>query len=402
MNQRVAPTPLEQIMVSSSTFLKPLSQLAGRKYAVGATLLIAISGLLSACSGGGKRPDPAPLAANVPLIGVKQAWVSRIGEVPAGAAPAVVGNTVVVAAADGTVAAIDALSGRDIWRSSVGGAVATGAGTDGKLVAVITRGNEVVTLEAGKQLWKAKLPAQAFTAPFVAGARVFVLLADRSVHAFDGATGRKLWAQQRPSEPLVLSKAGTMLAVGDTLVVGLGGRLVGLNPANGSIRWEAPIASPRGTNDVERLVDLVGITSRIGDVVCARAFQAAVGCVNAARGTVLWNRPANGQEGIHGDSNLLFGTEADGKLIAWRRSDGQPAWQTDRLLYRSLSAPLVVGRSVVVGDSVGNLHMLSREDGSPLNRLTTDGSAIVGNPVLAGDSLVAVTKSGSVFGFRPE
>jgi outer membrane protein assembly factor BamB len=315
----------------------------------------------------------------------------------------VFGDTVVVAAVDGTVVAINASTGQDQWRGSAGAPLATGAGTDGKLVAVVTRGNEVVTLDAGRQLWKAKLPAQAFTAPFVGGSRVFVLLADRSVHAFDGSTGRKLWTNQRSStEPLVLSKAGTMLAVGDTLVVGQGGRLVGINPASGSTRWEAPIASPRGTNDVERLVDLVGTTSRIGDVVCARAFQAAVGCVNAARGTLLWNKPANGAEGIHGDGNLLFGTESDGKLVAWRRADGQNAWQTDRLQYRSLSAPLVVGRSVVVGDGNGNLHMLSREDGSPLNRLTTDGSAIIGGPVLAGDSLVAVTKSGGVFGFKPE
>jgi outer membrane protein assembly factor BamB len=124
--------------------------------------------------------------------------------------------------------------------------------------------------------------------------------------------------------------------------------------------------------------------------------------VNASRGTVLWTRPANGSEGVHGDGNMVFGVESDGKLIAWRRSDGQNAWQTDRLQYRSLSAPLLVGRSVVVGDHSGHLHMLSREDGSPLNRLTTDGSAIIGSPVLAGDSLVAVTKSGGVFGFRPE
>ena len=37
-----------------------------------------------------------------------------------------------------------------------------------------------------------------------------------------------------------------MLAVGDTLVAGLSGRMVGLNPLNGSVRWEAPIATPRG------------------------------------------------------------------------------------------------------------------------------------------------------------
>jgi outer membrane protein assembly factor BamB len=385
-----------------SLILKPLQPLAGMKSARAAITLIASAVLLSACSGS-KRPDPAPLAANVPLIGVKQAWASRIGEVPAGSSPFVAGNTVVVAASDGTIAALDAATGRDIWRGSAGAPAVTGVGSDGKVAAVITRDNDVVAFEAGKQLWKAKLPAKAFTAPFVAGERVFVLLADRSVHAFDGLNGRKLWTQQRTvTEPLVLSKAGTMLAVGDTLVVGQGGRLVGINPGNGSIRWEVPIASPRGTNDVERLVDLVGSVSRVGGVVCARAFQAAVGCVNAANGTLLWTKPANGSEGINGDANLVFGTEADGKIIAWRRADGQSAWQTDRLQYRSLSAPLVLGRSVVIGDNSGNLHMLSRENGSPLNRLTTDGSAIVGNPVLAGDSLVAVTKSGGVFGFRPE
>ncbi|MFM7331761.1 MAG: outer membrane protein assembly factor BamB [Brachymonas sp.] len=390
-------------MSVSTLISKRFSHSAGMKSAWSAIILVVSSALLTACSGGSKRPEPAPLAANVPLIGVKQAWATRVGEVSANAAPTVFGNTVVVAAADGTVAAINAATGQDQWRGSAGAPLATGAGTDGKLVAVVTRDNEVVALDSGRQLWKAKLPAKGFTAPFVGGARVFVMLADRSVHAFDGQTGRKLWTNQRSStEPLVLSKAGTMLAVGDTLVVGQGGRLVGINPVNGTTRWEAPIASPRGTNDVERLVDLVGTTSRIGDVVCARAFQAAVGCVNASRGTLLWNKPANGAEGLHGDGNLLFGTESDGKLVAWRRADGQSAWSTDRLLYRSLSAPLVVGRSVVVGDGNGNLHMLSREDGSPLNRLTTDGSAIIGGPVLAGDSLVAVTKSGGVFGFRPE
>ena len=386
-----------------NTVFMPFRRFAPAKFAQGATILIAATLFLTACSGGGKRPDPTPLAANVPLIGVKQAWTNRIGEVPSGASPYVVGNTVIVASVDGTVAAIDATSGRDIWRGTAGGAIATGVGTDGKVAAVITRGNELVALDAGKQIWKIKLPAQSFTAPFVGGERVFVLLADRSVHAFDGLSGKKLWSNQRSNtEPLVLSKPGTMLAVGDTLVVGQGGRLVGLNPGNGSSRWEAPIAAPRGTNDVERLVDMVGSTSRIGDVVCARAFQAAVGCVNAARGTLLWSKAANGAEGLHGDGNLVFGTESDGKLIAWRRADGASAWQTDRLLYRALSAPLVLGRSVVVGDGNGNLHMLSREDGSPLNRLTTDGSAIIGNPVLAGDALVAVTKSGGVFGFRPE
>jgi outer membrane protein assembly factor BamB len=277
----------------SSSILKQFRPLTQWNIAGAAIVIVALSALLSACSSSSKRPQPVELGANTALLGVRQAWTNRIGVVPAGAIPVVVGTSVIFASSDGTVAALDAATGKDQWRGTAGAELATGAGSDGKLTAVITRSNEVVALDGGTELWRVKLPAQSFTAPLVAGGRVFALAADRSVTALDGATGRKLWVQQRPGEPLVLKQPGTMLAVGDTLVAGLAGRLVGLNPNNGSVRWDAPIASPRGTNEVERLVDLVGRTNRAGDIVCARAFQAAVGCVNAARGTLLWNKPAN-------------------------------------------------------------------------------------------------------------
>jgi outer membrane protein assembly factor BamB len=241
-----------------------------------------------------------------------------------------------------------------------------------------------------------------YTAPFVAGARVFVLGADRSVGAFDGATGRRLWTQARPGEPLVLRQSGVMLAVADTLVVGQGGRLAGLNPLNGGIRWEAPVAVARGINDVERLVDLVGRVSRVGDNVCARAFQAAVGCVDAARGQVVWTQKSNGSEGVGGDGSTVFGTESDSKVVAWNRDNGQRTWTNDKLLHRGLGTPLALGRSVVVGDEFGFVHMLSREDGSLLNRLATDGSAIAAAPVVVGNTMIVVTRNGGVYGFTPQ
>ncbi|MET0311895.1 MAG: outer membrane protein assembly factor BamB [Burkholderiaceae bacterium] len=361
-----------------------------------------LAATLAACSSSGEKPKPAELGPNAALIGVRQAWTSRVGGVDFPLDVNVNGSTVTIASGDGSIAAIDARTGRDLWRATAGGPIAAGVGSDGKVSAVVTRTNEVVAFEGGKELWRRKLPAQANTAPLVAGARVFVLSADRSITAFDGQSGRKLWAQTRPGEPLVLRQSGVLMAVGDTLLAGLSGRLVGLNPSNGSVRWEAPIASPRGTNDVERLVDLVGRTSRVGDIVCARAFQASVGCVNTARGTVGWTRPASGNEGVHGDDRFLFGTESDGRVVAWRRADGERAWSSDRLQYRVLTAPLSLGRSVVVGDSTGNVHLLSREDGSPLTRFATDGSAVAASPVVAGDTLVVVTRAGGVYGYQPE
>ena len=377
----------------------PVSKLlnGGRLLAAGVSMA-----LLGACSGGANQPQPAQLKPFTAMIPVQQAWTAKLGDIDFPLTLSASANTVMLAAGNGLVLSMDAGTGRDLWRINAGAALAAGVGGDARLAAVVTRGNELVTMADGKIIWRQKLLAQSFTAPFVAGGRVFVLAADRSVSAFDGATGSKLWTQQRPGEPLVLRQGGVLQAVGNTLVAGLGGRLTGLNPDNGSVRWELPIAIPRGVNDIERLVDLVGPASRLQQIVCVRAFQASVGCVNAERGSLLWSRPADGSQGLDGDERLVFGVESDGRVIAWQRADGERAWTSDELRYRGLTAPHVVCRSIAIGDASGFVHLLSRQDGSLLNRLSTDGSAIVASPVLVGDTLVVVTRKGNVFGFQPQ
>ena len=359
--------------------------------------------LLAACSSGSPRPEPAKLQAIDPVIDVSQAWAAKLGStVNFPLQPQVLGNRVVLAADDGTVAEFDAANGQRLWSANAGDALTAGVGSDGHTSAVVTRSNQVVALAEGRVLWKHKLGTQSYTAPLVAGGRVFVLGADRSLTALDGRTGARLWHADRQAEPLVLRQSGVLLAVGNTLVAGLSGRLAGVDPDTGASRWEVPLAAARGVNDVEKLVDLVGPVSRQGSVICARAFQAAVGCVDAASGKLLWSKPAKGDAGVRGNEQSLFGAESDGQLVAWKAATGERIWSTNELLWRRLTAPLALGRSVIVGDEEGWLHMLSREDGSPVNRLKTDGSPIAAAPVAAGGALVAVTRSGGVFAFRPD
>ena len=357
--------------------------------------------VVTACAGTDK-PKQLDLGPNTPLIGVRSAWTSGIGSVGFPLEIRPVGNLVFVASSEGTVAAIDARTGGDLWRTSVGSQLSAGVGSDGRYAAVVSRQNELIVLDGAKELWRQKLGAVTLTAPFVAGARVFALSADRSVSAFDVVTGRKLWQQQRTGEALVLGRSGIVMAIGDTLVTGLAGRLVGMSPLNGKVRWEAQIANSRGTNEVERLVDLVSGGSRQGNQVCVRAFQSAIGCVDGATGSLAWSKNASGATGLDGDQSEVFGTESDGRVISWNRTDGERLWMSERLRFRSLTGPVLVGRSIVIGDEAGTLHFLSRQDGSPLNRVSTDGSAIQSSPVLVGQTLVVVTQRGGIFGFKPE
>jgi hypothetical protein len=236
-----------------------------------------LAGALGGCStvsswfSSDSKPKPKELGPNPGLLAVHQAWTAKLGaEVPLASDIHVQGDTLLIAAKDGSVTALDARNGSQLSRFTVGEPLTTGVGGDAQRQAVLTRSNQVIVFEQGKQLWKQPLPAAAYTPPLLAGGRVFVLAADRSLAAFDAANGRKLWTSQRPGEPLVLRQPGVLMAVGNTLVAGLSGRMVGIDPDTGAVRWEAPLASPRGTNDVERLVDLVA-ASAVSATASARA-----------------------------------------------------------------------------------------------------------------------------------
>ena len=373
-------------------------------------------GILAGCAnvgsslglGSTEKAKPTELAVNVPKLAVRLAWSGKINAVNFPLNIAVAGVNVFnsasvnIASSDGLVASFNAATGRELWRAQAGRAIAAGAGAEGGTLAVITETNELITFENGREVWRQKLTTSSFTAPLVANGKVFVLGSDRSVSAFESSKGGKLWTQKRSTDALTLRQAGVLLMVSDTLVASSSGRLIGMNPLDGSVRWETPIAVARGTNDIERLVDLVGSVSNVSEVVCARAYRVSVGCVNTFRGQLLWSKQAIGFVGIQGDDRSLFGAESDGKMVAWNSANGERLWVADQLLNRSLSAPAVMEKAIAVGDSTGLVHFLSKADGSSLNRLTTDGSAIAGQPVVVGNTLVVVTRNGGIFGFVAE
>lgn len=384
--------------------MKFVSRVSARRLLAVVTCFAAVA-LLPACAffkGSDPKPKPAELTPNTALFGVRQAWTANIGSTAGLPLQVnVQGNDVTLASADGAVVRMDAARGAVLWRVSLPQGLSAGVGSDGRWSAVVTKDNMLAVLDGSKVAWKHQLFAQTYTAPFVAGDRVFVLTADRAVAAFDAQNGTVLWTRPGVGEPLVLRQAGVLMAAGDTLVAGIAGRLVGMDPNTGDTRWEATLASPRGANDVERLVEIVAPANRVQTSLCARAFQTSVACFDFDSGKVLWAQKADGASGVTGDGDEVFGTESNGTVMAWSRSTGARAWSVDSLRYRNLSAPLLLGRSVVVADGMGLVHFLSREDGSPLNRLTTDGSAIAIAPVAAADTLVVVTRNGGVFGFRP-
>lgn len=359
---------------------------------------LALALLLAGC--GSSKPKPAPLEDLKPTARLSTVWSQRVGSVDGLVSLAVAKGTVTTAATDGEIVQFDLSTGRTNWRASARDDLTAAVGSDGRFAAVVTQKNELLTFDQGKLVWRERLAGRVITAPLVAGERVFVQAIDRSVRAYDAQDGRWLWQYQRPGgEPLALATVGALSAFRDTLLVGQGARLVGLDPVKGVVRFDVNIGTPRGTNEVERLADLVGPIARADDEACVRAFQLSVACMELNRGSLRWSRPQAGTQGVAASERVVAGADGADRLTAWNAANGELLWRVDRFTNRGLSTPAILGDRLAVADRDGYLHLLALNDGRTLARLELD-SALVGAPVVTGDMLLVVTRKGTVYALR--
>jgi outer membrane protein assembly factor BamB len=379
------------------------SQRAALTGALRSAIAAGVAVVLAGCAA--DRPDPKPLEDFEPKLSARQVWIDTVGPLRFAMVPAARNGLFYLAHGDGTVRALRAEDGRRVWRTDIGAEIAAGVGTDGRYTSVVTRGNEVVALDdKGTELWRKRVPSAVVSAPFVAGERIFVMTVDRVVHAFDAQDGRRLWVYQKAGDPLTLAQPGVLAAHRNTLLVGQGPRLAALEPTRGELSWDVALATTRGTNEVERLADLVGPAVRSGaqgSRLCARAFQSAVACVDAERGTLLWTRNVGGIRALAGDAERLIGADASDRITAWRADSGDVLWSSEKLMHRNLSGMLGFGSSVVFGDLDGYVHFLAAATGETQLRLVTDGTPVVTTPAVSGNTLLVITRDGGVFAFRP-
>lgn len=381
------------------------TRLTGRLIRLGRVAVpVLLAAQLGACASGSKRPDPTPLAPVANILTVKQAWAHRIGDVPAWFETATLPGAVVVASADGQVMRLDTSTGQIAWSAKVPSGISAATGSDGTFTAVVDKNNGLVSIgPKGQLLWRYQLPTTVLTPPMVAGGRIIVQGADQRVLAFDAASGKSLWQADSRAASLLVQQAGGMVVRDGVVMVGTAlGRIDAYSLADGLPRWQVTLARPRGVTEVERVVGITGQPTLLGSTICARAYQSTVGCVDADSGRLLWTRVADGYTALTMNDEEVVGTQADGDVQAYAAADGVPSWTNSQMKYRNLSAPLLVGRTVAVGDYQGYISFLSAKDGSIVGRVSTDGSAIQAAPVVVGKTMVVITAKGGVYGFVPD
>ncbi|HKR45839.1 MAG TPA: outer membrane protein assembly factor BamB [Paraburkholderia sp.] len=361
---------------------------------------------LAACSSTKDvRRVPVPLTEFKPALDVQQVWKSSVGK--AGRylfAPVAVGDAVFAAGENGSVAKIDAASGKDVWRTKLKDDLSAGVGSDGNLTAVGGLKGDVYVLDAnGKLSWQAKAPGEIISPPLVGNGLVIVRTIDGQIVAFNGQTGEQKWIYRNRAVPLNLRVSAGMTFAGDQAVLAgfPGGSFAAINLQSGDAFWETPVSYPKGVTEVERINDVSGPPTLVGATTCAVTFQGQLGCFDANSGRPMWQKAFSSTSGIAQDESTVVGGDDWSVVKAFSVSTGEPTWTNEKLKSRDVSVPALLGHAVVVGDFEGYVHFLSLDDGSFVSRVKTDGSPISAAPVLAGNTLVVQTKDGDLYGLRP-
>jgi outer membrane protein assembly factor BamB len=349
--------------------------------------------------GSGPIVKPSPLSEIKPTATMKVLWQANVGSSEKQVFfPAVSGGVVFAGGAGGTVTGFDTATGNQVSQVVAGQPISGGVGFGAGLILLGTTKGEVLAFDPkGKELWKSQLPSEVLAPPAARDGLVVARAGDSRIYALDAATGKQRWQYQRTTPTLtVRSNVGLVVDRGAVFAGFAGGRLVALSLANGNIGWDAVVALPRGTTELERVADITSLPVLDGNQVCAVAFQGRVSCLDATRGSVLWARDVSSSAGLAIDARSVYVTDDKGAVVALDKGAGSSLWKQDRLLNRQVSGPLALGRYVVVGDIEGYVHLLSREDGAFAARIATDGSAISAPPVAldAGTFLVQTRKGG--------
>lgn len=368
------------------------------------------AGLLAGCAGDSAKKEniepPTELVDFAATVSVQKLWSTSVdggaGVSGASLSPAVAGGRVYVAGIDGELAALDAGSGKRVWGID-GAPFSGGPGASDRMVVVGTIDGEAIALdaEAGTEIWRQRVSSEVITAPVVAGDMVVVTTNDGRTRAMKASDGSQMWAVDRGVPMLSLRGNAAPIVSGSFVVVGgANGTVSAVSANDGRPLWEQRIGVGEGRTDLERMIDVDGRMAVLNGDLFVAGYESGAQALTLDGGRTLWQREMSSVSGLAAGNDAVFVAATDGAVWALDRRSGGALWKTERLLHRMLSAPVLMGDYVVVGDLEGYLHWLNRSDGELAARSKLGDAGFGDGLVVVDGVLYAQNRDGSVGAFR--
>ena len=280
-------------------------------------------------------------------------------------------HTTACSPAGGTVYALNASTGAELWSYATGVPVATSPAVANGVVYVGSNDDErgendffALNASTGALLWSTEGvgPPTSFSPPAVADGVVYVAAADAldrsyDVYAANASTGALLWSFQKAGSPyadegpfgapavangvVYIGSEGTTVPVPD--FVPIPGNLYALNASTGAELWSYKTGN-------------IGGAPAVANGIVYAGSDNGVYALNASTGALLWGRTSqNGADSPAVANGVVYFGSGDGSVYALNASTGAELWSYDA---GGASTPIIVD-GVIYFPGVDGLYAFS-------------------------------------------
>ncbi|CAM3843302.1 MULTISPECIES: outer membrane protein assembly factor BamB [Pseudoalteromonas] len=326
--------------------------------------------------------------------------------------PAVYKDRVFVASRDGEVEALSLANGDTIWETDIrenssfwpweSDISAKLSGGILQAYGKIFIGSEhgyllALDRETGDIVWRKKVPGEVLAKPAAGDGLIYVNLGSGKLLALHPDTGEERWSHEQEVPALTLRGQSSPIVANGGVLIGLEtGKLSVLISDSGYSAWSAEIATPKGSSEFERLVDVDTQPLISGPYAYAIAYNGNLAAVDIRSGNVVWKREYSSYREIAMDAQTIYVVDSEGVVYGLDKTSGIERWSQPALRGWYLTGPAVAGNYLAMGDQEGNLHWLNKESGELVSREDFDSSGFFIEPVVADDKLILYTRDGEV------
>lgn len=379
--------------------------------------------IIGGASGNSNWPQGAGNAANNPgnvsVGGTNRAWAISLGQDGGGrwlgggdlrvaARPVVYQGRVFTYEHSARVTALSLSGGGRAWSTSLQPEKERGAGAGGGVAAdngrifAATGYGELAALDAGsgKVLWRKELLAPARGAPAAADGKVFVVTQNNEVFAIDQAEGTELWSFAGiPESAGLLSEANPAVS-GDTVVVPFtSGEVMAIGIKSGEPKWVDAVTKPFRTLAVSGISDVAASPVINNGAVIATGVAGKTIAVSLNSGERLWERDLGGVHTPVASGNAVFMIDLDDRLVALDRKTGKTFWSTQLPIVKTKkkrtnwAGPLLGNGRLYAISSEGSLAQVDPISGQITSQTNPTKRAFVA-PIAANGYMILVDPGG--------
>jgi outer membrane protein assembly factor BamB len=291
--------------------------------------------------------------------------------------------------------------------SGMGGGIAYDAG---KIFATSGFG-VLIAMDAatGREIWRHDLGVPIVNAPVINGGRIFFSTNDNHFYAFAEADGSTLWDQQGVAESAGIF-ASTSAAVAGEFVIApyTSGELFALRVQNGQQAWNDVLSHSGQVTALSELDDIAARPVVDRDLVFAISHGGVMAAIALASGDRAWTREVGGTQTPWVAGDYVYVVTGDGDLLCLTRKEGRVRWvhlmpryenPEDKRRPIQWAGPVLVSDKLILVSSNGYAEAISPYTGQLMGRVEIpDGTNIA--PIVANDIVYIYTNDGDLVALK--